>query len=130
MKNHGSGIDNMSVISYGKIVIKAYKSEQGNVPYKKWIFSIKDKAVSTNITRRIQRIQWGNPGNFKAFSGGICELKLNFGPGYRIYYGMDGKTMIILLHGGDKSTQRKDIEKAKTYWQDYKENKNERTSDI
>lgn len=130
MKNHEGGIDNLSVISYGKIVIKAYKTEQGNVPYRKWYLSLKDKVVKTRITRRLQGAEWGNPGNFKALTGGICELRLKFGPGYRIYYGMDGRTMIILLHGGDKSTQKKDIKKAKAYWQDYKEHRNERISDI
>ena len=123
-------VDNVSVISYVKIVVKAYKNEQGNIPYRKWLSSIKDNVVKVRILQRFDRVEYGHLGSFKALANGIYELKLDFGPGYRVYYGMEEKKLIILLCGGDKSTQKKDIAKAIEYWKDYKENKNERTTNI
>jgi len=69
---------------------------------------------------RLDRLKAGLLGDWKSVGDGICELRIDHGPGYRVYYGQVGKTLILLLCGGDKSTQAKDIETANAYWKDYK----------
>lgn len=69
------------------------------------------------------RIANGNFGDCKSVKDGVCELRMAFGPGYRAYYAIDGKTIVLLLIGGDKRSQRADIVKAKRYWQDYQKRK-------
>jgi putative addiction module killer protein len=71
----------------------------------------------------LTRLRTGQHSNVRSVGSGVAEYKIDFGPGYRIYFGIDGDKLIILLCGGDKKTQRKDIEKAKKYWQDYKDRK-------
>ena len=73
------------------------------------------------IRARLDRVELGNFGTAKPLGDGVCELKIDHGPGYRIYYAMNGKTVVLLLIGGDKSTQQKDIETAKAYWKRQKE---------
>ncbi len=107
-----------------KNIIRIYRDQNGRVPYTKWLESIRDSSVLSDIERRIDRLAAGNPGNFKYLGNKVYELKLDFGPGYRIYYGYDGLNIVLLLCGGDKSTQQKDVAKAKKYWKIYKENKN------
>lgn len=70
---------------------------------------------------RIARLRLGNLGDSKSVGQGVYELRVHFGPGYRIYYGLDGEKLVLLLCGGDKKTQKKDIEKAKAFWENYKE---------
>lgn len=70
---------------------------------------------------RIARLRLGNLGDSKSVGQGVYELKVHFGPGYRIYYGLDGEKLVLLLCGGDKKTQKKDIEKAKAFWENYKD---------
>jgi len=72
--------------------------------------------------RRIGRVESGNYGDFKSLKDGLFELRLFFGSGYRVHFGEDGDTVVVLLCGGDKSTQDKDIETAKTYWKEYQTN--------
>jgi len=83
---------------------------------------LRDSATRRRILQRILRLQSGNYGDCKSLKGGIYELRLMFGAGYRVYFGEDGDTIIVLLCGGDKSTQKKDIEKARVYWQEYLNN--------
>ncbi|MEG4090340.1 type II toxin-antitoxin system RelE/ParE family toxin [Microcoleus sp. Pol12B4] len=80
------------------------------------------------IEQRLDRVRLGNLGNSKSVGEGVCELKIDFGPGYRVYFGQLGSTIVLLLCGGDKSTQEQDIRKAKEYWKEYgeRENANER----
>lgn len=73
------------------------------------------------IRNRLRRIELGNLGNYKSLGAGIYELKFSFGPGYRIYFAEVENTVILLLAGGDKSSQSKDIKRAKIYWRGYKE---------
>jgi putative addiction module killer protein len=100
--------------------VKIYKDVFGNEPFTLWIQSIKDKAVKARIQQRIRRIELGNFGDHKLLSQGVWELKLDFGPGYRVYYGEDNHKIVILICGGDKKLQQNDIEKAKQYWREYK----------
>ncbi len=82
--------------------------------YRDWINSLKDRAGRARIQVRVDRLAHGNPGQHRNLAGGIAELKIDFGPGYRIYYTERGGELIILLAGGDKSTQQQDIKTAIT----------------
>ena len=80
--------------------------------YRGWINSLKDLAGRARIQVRVDRLVHGNPGSHRHLTHGISELKIDFGPGYRVYYTKRGNRLLILLAGGDKSTQRKDIQAA------------------
>lgn len=95
-----------------------YKTKSDKEPFVDWLFSLRDKITRHRIEARIDRVKNGNYGDHKRFEG-IIELRLAFGKGYRIYCGEDADTLVVLLIGGDKSTQDKDIEKALEYWRDY-----------
>lgn len=81
--------------------------------YQKWVTSLADMRAQALITARVERLALGNPGNVKSLGDGVSELKINFGPGYRVYFTRAGKTVVLLLCGGDKSSQAKDIRRAK-----------------
>lgn len=102
--------------------ILIYRAQDGKEPFIEWLFSLRDKMIRHRIEARIDRIRHGNYGDHKRFHG-ILELRLDFGKGYRIYCGEDGNKLIILLIGGDKSSQDKDIKEAIEYWRDYHEKK-------
>ena len=80
--------------------------------YRDWINSLKDQVGRSRIQIRVDRLANGNPGQHRNLAGGIRELKIDFGPGYRVYYTERGGELIILLAGGDKSTQQQDIKTA------------------
>lgn len=80
-----------------------------------------DKVAVYRIRTRLDRVQLGNFGATRAVGSGVWELKIDHGPGYRVYYAMTGRTVILLLVGGDKSTQQRDIETAKAYWKKQRE---------
>lgn len=73
------------------------------------------------VTRHLTRLEVGNTSNVKSVGEGVNELKVDFGPGYRVYFGLDGRTVIILLGGGTKKRQDEDVDAAKTAWKDYKQ---------
>jgi putative addiction module killer protein len=98
-----------------------YKKEDGAVPFLKWLYSIEDKVTKAKIRIRLDRVAAGDLGDYRPVGDGVNELRLNYGPGYRIYFGFDGREIIVILCGGDKSSQGKDIKSAKEYWADYKE---------
>lgn len=81
--------------------------------YLQWIDALQDVKGRARILVRIERLAAGNPGDVKPVGEGVSELRLDFGPGYRVYYKKKGKEIVILLAGGDKASQEKDIEKAK-----------------
>jgi putative addiction module killer protein len=81
--------------------------------FKKWMKKLKDTIAKAHIDRRIDRLSNGNPGDVEAIGEGCSEMKINYGPGYRVYYKDTGREIIIILCGGDKSTQDEDIIKAK-----------------
>jgi len=80
--------------------------------FETWLEKLKDTRGKLRIVQRIDRLSAGNPGDVGPVGKGVSELRLNVGPGYRVYYLQDGDTLVLLLCGGDKSTQQKDIEKA------------------
>ena len=95
-----------------------FKNNKGREPFNDWLSTL-DKNTKSRIFARLNRIIGTNLGDYKNLGSGIFELRFDFGSGYRIYFGKDGKKIILLLLGGDKKTQKRDIEKAKQYWEDY-----------
>ena len=80
--------------------------------YRDWIADLRDRSARARIQMRIDRLAHGNPGDHRALGGGISELKIDVGPGYRVYFARRGSELIILLAGGDKSSQQRDIMRA------------------
>ncbi len=95
-----------------------YKSKSGDEPFTEWLESL-DLQAQVRISVRLDRVKLGNFGDSKLISGGIYELRFTFGSGYRVYFGKVGKKIILLLTGGDKKTQSKDIQKVKIYWRTF-----------
>ncbi len=101
-----------------------YVTRNGKSPFQTWLENLKDKKGRYLIKTRIDRLEDGNLGDCKSLNGGVSELRIKFGPGYRVYFGKEDSRIILLLCGGDKSSQKNDVLKAKRYWEDYKERKN------
>ena len=101
--------------------IRLYRTNAGTVPFSEWFDSLGDIKTQQRIDARLARMRLGNFGDAKAIGEGVHELRLDFGPGYRIYFGQEGRTIVILLCGGDKSSQQRDIKKAKQFWLNYQE---------
>ena len=99
--------------------VKYYETRAGLCPFRKWRQGIRDAKARQAVDARIARFRTGNLGVSRSVGEGVCESKIDLGPGYRIYYGIDGE-MIVLLCGGDKSAQDKDIRRARSFWRDYK----------
>lgn len=97
-----------------------YADENGNEPFQQWLDKLRDGQGRRRILNRLQRVQQGNYGDVKPIGGGLSELRIFFGPGYRVYFGEDAGNIIIILCGGDKDSQDRDIENAKAYWKEYK----------
>lgn len=100
--------------------VRIYADEAGYEPFTDWLNRLRDRASRQRILARLRRLEQGNFGDCKSLGNGVYELRIFFGPGYRVYFGEDGSTIILLLTGGDKRTQIKDIEAAKTYWKEYR----------
>ena len=104
-----------------KLAVRQYRTKGGKVPYQDWLAKLKDKTAKAAITRRSIRIELGDFGDHKGLGDGVSELRIDVGPGYRVYYGMVGQTIVLLLTGGDKGSQVRDIARAKSYWNDHHE---------
>ena len=100
-----------------------YVAENGEAPCEEWLDNLKDRQGRGIIRARIRRLELGNPGKCRSVGQGVMELKIDFGPGYRIYYGEDGDALVILLCGGDKGTQDRDVIRAQEFWRQYWRNK-------
>jgi putative addiction module killer protein len=107
-------------------ILKIYMDSRGKEPFIEWLESIKDQKNRSRIITRLDRLEVGNPGDFRHLGNSLFELRLCFGPGYRIYYGEENSVIVILLLGGDKDTQSADIKKAESYWKTYQEEKHEK----
>lgn len=99
--------------------IITYEDAQGKVPWVEWIDKLKDAKATLKIITRLQRMSSGNFGDHKSLGEGLWELRIDYGPGYRVYYCLKGKYIILLLCGGDKRTQSADIQLARSYKADY-----------
>jgi putative addiction module killer protein len=102
--------------------IREYQTPKGDSPFSAW-FDDLDPQAAAKVSVAVVRIGQGNLSNVKGVGSGVFEFKLNFGPGYRVYFGKDGETLVILLAGGTKQRQQRDIEDARARWQDYKDRK-------
>ena len=96
-----------------------YKTRDGKVPFLDWLYSLKNKITRAKIRVQIDRVAAGNFGDHHSVGNGVWELRMNYGPGFRIYYGLAGRKIILILLGGDKKSQEKDIKLAKKCWEDY-----------
>lgn len=103
--------------------LQFFRTTNGSEPFNEWYRSIRDPNTRYRIQRRLERLEGGNLGDCRSVGEGVFELRLHFGPGYRIYLGEAANTVTVLLCGGDKSSQQRDIERAKTYWLEYKGNR-------
>ena len=103
-------------------IIKIFKSRNNIEPFTKWFNSIKNLRVRAIIKTRLDRLAGGNYGDYKLIDNNLYELRIHLSPGFRIYYGELQDKIVILLIGGTKNSQAKDIKKAKHYWQVYMEN--------
>src|SRR4051812_8085662 len=102
------------------IEILRYLTSSGDDVIGEWLSSLRDARTRAKIETRFARLAAGNFGDCKALKGDLFELRIDWGPGYRVYFGMISRTLILLLNGGDKSTQQADIRCASDYWNDYK----------
>ena len=101
------------------IEIRHYVSETGCDHYQQWLDHLKDRSAKARITVRVNRLSAGALGDCKPLGSGVWELRVDHGPGYRIYYAQAGKQLVLLLLGGDKRHQQADIERAMRCWNEY-----------
>ena len=104
------------------ITIKEYIDSKGRSPYAKW-FSRLNAPAAARVVSALVRIEQGSLTKTKGIGEGVLECRIDFGPGYRVYFGRDGDSIVILLGGGTKKRQQKDIEAAKMLWKEYKRRK-------
>jgi putative addiction module killer protein len=102
--------------------VREYLTRDGSNPFREWLGTL-DIAVRARVQARVLRFELGNLGDHKSVGSGVWEARLAFGPGYRIYFGKDEESVILLLLGGAKATQRRDIRRAQEFWRDYLEAK-------
>lgn len=103
--------------------IKHYVTKTGHDLFEEWITNLKDTPAQITILKRIDRVEDGNFGDHFHVGHGVWELRIHVGPGYRVYYGEEGSILVILLCGGDKHSQKKDIRHAQELWQMYRRTK-------
>ena len=101
-----------------------YADENGVEPFTDWLYGLRDIMGRKRILARIVRLEQGNYGDCEPVGEGVCELRMFFGPGYRVYFGEDENHIVILLCGGDKGSQSLDIKEAKACWAEYLNNEN------
>jgi putative addiction module killer protein len=100
--------------------LREYRGPDGRCPFREWFDRLNAEAAR-KVTTALYRLGQGNLSNAKSVGAGVSEYKINFGPGYRVYYGMDGDQIVILLGGGTKQRQQNDIRLAVDRWKDYKQ---------
>jgi putative addiction module killer protein len=105
--------------------IRYYVASDGQQPFATW-FADLEAVARAKVTRAIVRLEQGNFSNVKSIGEGVFEYRIDFGPGYRVYFGQDGPSLVILLTGGTKKRQQRDIDEAHASWQGYKQSKRKR----
>ena len=97
-----------------------YQGKDGREPLTVWLHRLRDRQAHAHVLARLDRLENGNFGQCRALQSGVWELKIDHGPGYRVYYGQVGKTILLLLCGGDKRSQQADIDRAVAYWKEFR----------
>ena len=105
------------------IDVREYLDECGVSPFGQWLFALRDHSGTAKMAAVLDRMSRGNFGDAKTVGSGVFERRIDFGPGYRIYFGRDGDTLVILLAGGTKKRQTRDVADTKHRWEDYKRRK-------
>src|SRR6266852_7124099 len=100
--------------------IRRYRTAAGAEPFTEWLTHLRDRQARARILARLERLEVGNFGDCKFLREGVSELRIDWGPGYRVYYAMIGRECVLLLCGGDKRKKASDIERALEYLKDYK----------
>ena len=101
--------------------IRFYKDEQGHAPFIYWLDGLPDRTARAKIRARLARVEAGNMGDCKSVRDGVQELRIDFGPGYRVYLSRQGEVLVLLLCGSNKSDQSREIERAIAYLNDWKQ---------
>jgi len=102
------------------IELRLYQTPAGERPFWNWLHALTDRQARARIDARLARVASGNFGDVEPVGEGVMELRIDWGPGYRVYFARLGQVIVLLLCGGDKRTQQKDINRAKAYFTDYK----------
>lgn len=105
--------------------ILIYETPAGEAPFEEWVSALRDPRAKARIFARIDRVRLGNFGDCRSTGGGVHELRVDYGPGYRVYFGFSGPVIVVLLCGGTKRTQDRDIQTAHSYWKEFKRDANE-----
>ena len=103
--------------------IRRYCSASGDEPFTVWLLELVVRQARARIMARLERLELGNFGDTRFLRDGVRELKVDWGPGYRVYFGRDGRASVLLLCGGDKRMQTRDIERAVSLWREYQKRK-------
>lgn len=109
--------------------LEMYITPTGSLPFEAWLLRLRDAQARARIRARLARVRLGNLGDAHAVGGGVWELRIDYGPGYRVYYAQSGTVILLILCGGDKTTQAADIRMAQMYWEDYQRRQRNASSD-
>jgi putative addiction module killer protein len=100
--------------------LRHYTDDEGNDLFAEWLNQLRDRHAKVRVAARLIRLQNGNMGDCKPVGSGVSELRVDWGPGYRVYFAMEGRCAVLLCDGGDKRTQEQDIARAIARWTDWK----------
>jgi putative addiction module killer protein len=105
--------------------IRKLELDDGTIPFDEWVSTLRDKRMEAAVDTRLARVRGGNFGDHKRIGGGVCELRIDIGPGLRVYYGEFRRQIVVLIGGGDKKTQKRDIRRAQSLWEQWLNKNNE-----
>ena len=105
--------------------LQEYLTEKGQSPFNDWLEGLRDLRARARVRTRLDRVSLGNPGDYASVGEGVFELRIFYGPGYRVYYGLEDDSVMLLLLGGTKGTQQRDIQTAKAYLANYRRRQND-----